>query len=199
MKFEITASDKKLLIGLTIFVLVVCIGYWGIIPQIKKINETDKEIQVQKNLKAEIEQKLSAYNVEEMYNVKLKIELEGAKEGFFTNMENSDIDALFTTMLVSENHLSVQELGISEKKTVSIKPYKYSELSEEDVYAKENENIFSSKIYINATGKNQDIMNFIDCLAGMNRAVNVLEYNISVNELSEARLTLEAEIYMCEG
>ena len=35
MKLEMTQKDKNLLIMLSIFVIVVCIGYWGIYPVVK--------------------------------------------------------------------------------------------------------------------------------------------------------------------
>ena len=36
MKTQMTERDKKLLVGMFIFVIIVAIGYWGIIPQIKE-------------------------------------------------------------------------------------------------------------------------------------------------------------------
>ena len=44
MKLEMTQKDKNLLIMLSIFVIVVCIGYWGIYPVVKGIVNTNKEI-----------------------------------------------------------------------------------------------------------------------------------------------------------
>ena len=44
MKFEITERDKKLLVMLSIFVIVVCIGYWGIYPVMKEKKKLGKEI-----------------------------------------------------------------------------------------------------------------------------------------------------------
>ena len=48
MKLEMTQKDKNLLIMLSIFVIVVCIGYWGIYPVVKGIVNTNKEIATQK-------------------------------------------------------------------------------------------------------------------------------------------------------
>ena len=39
MKTQMTERDKKLLVGMFIFVIIVAIGYWGIIPQIKAYNK----------------------------------------------------------------------------------------------------------------------------------------------------------------
>lgn len=51
MKLEMTQKDKNLLIMLSIFVIVVCIGYWGIYPVVKGIVNTNKEITTQKETK----------------------------------------------------------------------------------------------------------------------------------------------------
>ena len=44
MKVELTQRDKKLLTFLGVFVIIVCIGYWGILPQIKAANDYEDEI-----------------------------------------------------------------------------------------------------------------------------------------------------------
>ena len=50
MKFEMTERDKKLLIFLSVFLIVVCIGYWGLYPIVKDIKKTDKKIQTEKDI-----------------------------------------------------------------------------------------------------------------------------------------------------
>lgn len=59
MKLEMTQKDKNLLIMLSIFVIVVCIGYWGIYLVVKGIVNTNKEITTQKETKEENELKLT--------------------------------------------------------------------------------------------------------------------------------------------
>ena len=63
MKLEMTQKDKNLLIMLSIFVIVVCIGYWGIYPVVKGIVNTNKEIATQKETQEENELKLTQVQI----------------------------------------------------------------------------------------------------------------------------------------
>ena len=45
MKTNMTERDKKLLVGMLIAVIIVAIGYWGIIPQVKAFNELETKIE----------------------------------------------------------------------------------------------------------------------------------------------------------
>ena len=45
MKTNMTDKDKRLLVGMFIFVIIVAIGYWGVIPQIKAYSELGEKIE----------------------------------------------------------------------------------------------------------------------------------------------------------
>ena len=59
MKTELTQRDKKLLTFLGVFVIVVCIGYWGVLPQLKAASEYNDEIEEQEVLSDYYQQKIN--------------------------------------------------------------------------------------------------------------------------------------------
>ena len=92
MKLEMTQKDKNLLIMLSIFVIVVCIGYWGIYPVVKGIVNTNKEIATQKETQEENELKLTQVPMMEADNERFSNEIQGVRESFFPMMESAEID-----------------------------------------------------------------------------------------------------------
>lgn len=78
MKLEMTQKDKNLLIMLSIFVIVVCIGYWGIYPVVKGIVNTNKEIATQKKTQEENELKLTQVPMMEADNERFSNEIQGS-------------------------------------------------------------------------------------------------------------------------
>lgn len=69
-------KDKNLLIMLSIFVIVVCIGYWGIYPVVKGIVNTNKEIATQKETQEENELKLTQVPMMEADNERFSNEIQ---------------------------------------------------------------------------------------------------------------------------
>ena len=45
MKTNMTEKDKKLLVEMLIGVIIVAIGYWGVIPQLKAYNDLETKIE----------------------------------------------------------------------------------------------------------------------------------------------------------
>ena len=52
MKTNMTDKDKRLLVGMFMFVIIVAIGYWGVIPQIKAISDLETKIESEEELAA---------------------------------------------------------------------------------------------------------------------------------------------------
>lgn len=126
MKLEMTQKDKNLLIMLSIFVIVVCIGYWGIYPVVKGIVNTNKEITTQKETKEENELKLTQVPMMEADNERFSNEIQGVRESFFPMMESAEIDKYFTELVLGYN-LSAYDLAIQmPKEETALNPYVYS-------------------------------------------------------------------------
>ena len=92
MQLNMTQRDKKLLVMLSIFVIVVCIGYWGIYPVIKDIADINKDMQKQQDLQSVNELKLAQVPMMEADNESWEAEIQTAREQFFPTMSSAEID-----------------------------------------------------------------------------------------------------------
>ena len=126
MKLEMTQKDKNLLIMLSIFVIVVCIGYWGIYPVVKGIVNTNKEITAQKETQEENELKLMQVPMMEADNERCSSDIQKVRESFFPMMESAEIDKYFTELVLGYN-LSSYDLSIQmPQEETSLEPYVHS-------------------------------------------------------------------------
>ena len=101
MKFEMTERDKKLLIFLSVFVIVVCIGYWGVYPVIKDINSIKEKTQAEKDLKEMNEMKVAQLPMIEAENEKMNDEITTARNGYYEIMTSNEIDKHFTNLVLT--------------------------------------------------------------------------------------------------
>ncbi len=129
MKLEFTMSerDKKLLIFLGVFVILVCFGYWGIRPILKSVTNIKEQIEDDKDVKAMNDLKLSELPMLQVDNEKMEENIETARGNYFSIMTSDEIDRFFTDMALSHN-LYAYDLTIKmPSKTSDLEPYQYSE------------------------------------------------------------------------
>lgn len=142
MKMELTERDKKLLVGLSIFVLVVCIGYWGIRPQLKKAKSYKNEIEKQEEIKQVNESKISQVSMLETDNANKEQQILKAREKYYKLMTSDEIDKYFTGKALDYGLYAYSlSIDIPEEET-DLEPYVYSEKAiqakaEEDPYSQE--------------------------------------------------------------
>lgn len=151
MKFEMTERDKKLLVFLSVFVIVVCIGYWGVYPVIKDINKTKEKIQTEKELQEMNELKVGQLPMIEAETEKMEEDILKARSNYYEIMTSNEIDKYFTNMVLSSGLYSY-DLGISIlTDPTDLEPYQYSEkaLGQEvdDYYYEDSEG--SAEDYMN--------------------------------------------------
>lgn len=127
MKFEISQKDKNLLVFLSIFVIVVCIGYWGVYPAIVSIGETENRIDDEENTKNSNELKISQLPLYEADNEKLEQDILDAKACYYPMMSNDEIDKYFTELVLNDYNLLSYALDIGESQAVDLGAYVYSE------------------------------------------------------------------------
>lgn len=127
MKFEMTEKDKKLLIFLAVFVIVVCIGYWGIVPCVKSILSTNEAIVEAKTERDDIDMKLAELPIIQVDNIDLENDIAKAREPYFPIMTSSEIDRYFTEMGLKYN-LNRYDLMIDMPEDMAeLEAYQYSE------------------------------------------------------------------------
>lgn len=126
MKVELTQRDKKLLTFLGVFVIIVCIGYWGIIPQIKAANDYDDEIAEEEVLTDYYQQKINQLAVVQKNNNDLENLISGAKDNYYPVMDSDAIDNLITNKVIDDYKLMAYDLYIGDRMAAGLNPYVYS-------------------------------------------------------------------------
>ena len=126
MKVELTQRDKKLLTFLGVFVIIVCIGYWGILPQIKAANDYEDEIAEEEILSEYYQQKINQLMVVQKNNSELESLISGAKENYYPVMDSDAIDNLITNKVIDDYKLMAYDLFIGDRKAAGLSPYVYS-------------------------------------------------------------------------
>lgn len=124
---ELTQRDKKLLVFLSIFVIVVCIGYWGIYPIIKDMNEIKVQIDEEEITKQFNEMKIAQVPIFEKDNEDMEQSILDSREKFYPIMTSSEVDKYFTNLVLGYKLYSY-DLNINMPEAESdLAPYTYSE------------------------------------------------------------------------
>jgi hypothetical protein len=127
MEMKMTEKDKKLLVFLGIFVVVVCFSYWGIRPAIKSIISTNEDIQDAQDTKDMYDMKLVELPMLQFENEDMEEEIVNVRETYFSMMTSDEIDKYFTNMALSYS-LYAYDLGIvMPDETSDLTPYQYSD------------------------------------------------------------------------
>ncbi len=112
MKTTMTERDKKLLVGMLLFVIVVAIGYWGILPQAKKYIKLESKIE-----KEEDEKKINQLKLVNTGTVSIQADdyenkIAERKDEFYQVMKSSEIDRMMTE-LASDRGLDIYDLSFT--------------------------------------------------------------------------------------
>lgn len=163
MKLEMTERDKKLLIFLAIFVIVVCIGYWGIFPIVKDMNQIKYDTIEEEQIREMNDLKLAQLPMIEKENEEYEEDIKKAKSDFYEMMNADEIDKLFTTMALDYN-LYAYSMDISmPTEQAELEAYAYSEKYLAD---QEQEDALEEEDATAADGKDQSDSTETDTTAG---------------------------------
>lgn len=131
LEMQMTERDKKLLIFLSMFVVVVCVGYWVLLPIVKSIHETDQQIEDAKMLKQENDMKINMLPILETDTNNLEVQIEEAKKDFYPMMTSDEVDKMMTGIALQYN-LNAFDLDIyMPSEESSLEAYKYAKPKEE--------------------------------------------------------------------
>lgn len=132
LEMQMTERDKKLLIFLAIFVIVVGIGYWGVRPIIQDIIEIDEQIKDEEALAEINELKVIELPMIEKDNKVFEAEIVDARKQFYKMMTPDEVDKMMTSIVLSYGLYSY-DLSISLASTPAEESaYKYSSKYAED-------------------------------------------------------------------
>lgn len=203
MQTELTQRDKKLLVFLGVFVIVVCIGYWGIKPMIQNIIKYNEEIEIQQEEKDLGDLKVSQLPMMVAENSYYEEEILKSRSTFYPMMTSDEIDKLFTGMILDYN-LYAYEMDINiPNEECELNPYKYVEEKDDedevytvdDYYAqyvtsedgdevvfeeKTETGIYMSTVKMRVGGNASALQKFIDDLSNSDKKQLVSDYKWDV-------------------
>ncbi len=137
LEMQMTDRDKKLLIFLAVFVIVVGFGYWGVRPNINKIVSRNDDIEVAEAKQKLDDVKISQLDMLEAENAVLEEDIVGAREYFYPIMKSNEIDKMLTGTALEYN-LYAYDLLINISDTeADTSAYQYSEKAIQEKYEEE--------------------------------------------------------------
>ena len=131
MQMQMTERDKKLIVFLAIFVIVVAGGYWGVYPLISKTISVGEQIQEEQILQQENEMKVAQLPMLNAENEEIEEEIAAARKDFYPEMTSDQVDKYMTELILDHN-LYAYDLTISmPTEEASLDPYTYSQKAQE--------------------------------------------------------------------
>ncbi|MCR5544206.1 MAG: hypothetical protein K6F55_08635 [Eubacterium sp.] len=128
MKTNMTENDKRLVFILAIGVIIVAIGYWGILPQVKRFRNLQEKVEIEEEEKAINQLKIANAAAVGIQADDYERKIAERKDEFFQIMDSSEIDRMMTHMALDRN-LEVYDLQFSMPKNPTDRmAYQYSEL-----------------------------------------------------------------------
>lgn len=129
---EITERDKKLLLFLSVFVIILGFGFFIIRPLSQADAQLQVELENQEELMLETQQKLAMLPAMEASLTKIEEELEEAAEDFYPVMKSQEIDRLLTGIVVDRG-LEARQMTIAMPQgELTLAPFYASQAAAED-------------------------------------------------------------------
>ena len=134
MQVAMTERDKKLIVMLSIIVIVVSIGYWGIRPALKAMAVAKEDIIEQEEIKELNDMKLAQIPILEAKTEEYDEEVSKLKDEYLPYMNSDEIDKMFTGMVL-ERGLFAYDLDIAlENVPAELSPYAFSKMATDPYY-----------------------------------------------------------------
>ncbi|MBR6403539.1 MAG: hypothetical protein IKS48_09180 [Eubacterium sp.] len=128
MKTTMTESDKRLLMFMFLFVIIVAISYWGIYPQVKRYRALEAKIEKEEDDKKINQMKIANLGLIEMQAEEYEGKISEKKDEFYQIMKSSEVDKMMTELATS-NGLDIYELNFTMPSSPTERmAYQYSEL-----------------------------------------------------------------------
>ena len=127
MQMQMTEKDKKLIVFLAIFVILVAGGYWGIYPVVSNIFSVREQIEDEQVLMDENVLKVAQAPLYSADNEQIEADMATLKESFFPVMSSAQVDK-YMTGLILDYQLYAYDLSISmPQEEAANEPYQFSE------------------------------------------------------------------------
>lgn len=207
---KITERDKKLLVFLAVFLILVITAVAGILPAYDRITALDEEIESAEKLKEGMDQKIaSAAEYRSVYDT-LTAEFTDASKNYYDLMENQQIDRTITskvlgcgveaqnmTITQQADPVSIPLYGTSTEENGGTGTQGESETGEAE---RSGNDIYAAEVTLDVKGDRAKVQNLIDLFANdAGMRIITLEYNNdSKKDTAEAaKVSVTLELYMC--
>lgn len=127
MELKMTERDRKLLIFLGIFLLVVGVGYFGVLPMRQKAIDLKKNATALETARIETEDHLMMLPAVRDLNASLHDRMAEESAAFYPSMDAKDVDKLLTELVLS-NGLEARNLSIVNHMVYDVAAYSHSQL-----------------------------------------------------------------------
>lgn len=204
LDFEMSEKDKRLLVFLGIFVVIVCFGYWGIRPIVNKIMEIDEDIVDAESVQQTNERKIAELPLLQADNEKMEQSITEARNNYFSMMSSDEVDRYFTDMVLTYQ-LDAYDLNIQmPEDNCDLEPYQYSEKylmpeevdvsligkkssddedEDEDIEEDEVENgIYMASVTMRLGGAQNDLTRLIDDLSNSTQKLRLASYSYATQQ-----------------
>ena len=202
MQMQMTEKDKKLIVFLAIFVILVAGGYWGIYPVVSNIFSVQEQIEEEQVLMDENMLKVAQASLYSADNERIEADMIKLKKSFFPVMSSAQVDK-YMTGLILDYQLYAYDLSINmPEDEAENEPYQFSQKAltteteedlntQEDTVADEEDDatneipvfdedvstgIFEVGVTIRVGGDKANIQRMIDDLSLSEQKLHLLSY-----------------------
>ncbi|MGN0248829.1 MAG: hypothetical protein ACI4C0_05995 [Lachnospiraceae bacterium] len=202
MQMQMTEKDKKLIVFLAIFVILVAGGYWGVYPVVSNIFSVQDQIEEEQVLMDENMLKVAQASLYSADNERIEADMIKLKKSFFPVMSSAQVDK-YMTGLILDYQLYAYDLSINmPEDEAENEPYQFSQKAltteteedlntQEDTVADEEDDatneipvfdedvstgIFEVGVTIRVGGDKANIQRMIDDLSLSEQKLHLLSY-----------------------
>lgn len=203
MTLKLTERDKKLLVILAVFILIVGIGAGVLMPLMDKGQELQEKVAEAKIEQQEREQKVVSLPVLRDRESTVLSNIEEMKKDFYSIMKSMEIDKMLTELALSKG-LTVKELDIRLPAAGEYSTIKdYTAFADESGAETANEGVTYNGIYtalvsMTLLGSRGEIQAMMDDCAANEPGMRITDFTWqSAKESEDRTLGMTLEIYMC--
>lgn len=214
MTLKLTERDKKLLVFLAIFVLVVGIGVGVIYPLFNRSKSLEQELTSAQLQQTENEQKVSLAASMEMGKQKMLEEIADARKAFYEPMKSEKIDKMLTNMAVSRGVVVTDlDIAMPQKGSYTTLVDYQQMLEQKKGTATANDGttaagavvydgVFTAQVQMTMSGSRAALQQVLDNCVALEPKLRVTEFlfqNRSRDQNdSDYQLSISMELYMSE-
>ena len=208
MATQLTERDKKLLVLLAYFLIIVGIGWFVLKPLGDRISALDGEIEEAKFTQMELDQKLTLLDSTKQQLAEYDTKLAEEEKNFYPPMTSEEVDRMLTTIILSHS-LAARDMIITENAGVDtaadsdtagmtqMTPYSVSQrYAENGGQADTLSGLTITEVQILASGSRENLQSLLDSLFNDYPGIRVTAFGWSSEEADGLSLAVTMELFL---